>query len=424
MNCGLFLYILFLLNWEKTFGGNGFDEGKDVKECFDGGYIIVGSTSSFGQGLFDVYLIRTDENGETLWTKTYGGQSNDRGYSILQTRDSGYIIVGNTQSFGNGSSDVWIIRLNKNGELVWSRTYGGTYADGGLYITKTSDSCYVISGYTKSFSNNLDADLYLLKIDENGNLLWERNYGLRGFGLDEFGYCVKETHDNELIVVGYGRFPYGHGVEDVRVLKTNSEGETLWTKIFGGELADYGYSVLVDNNNFLFAGYTGSFAWNVYLIKTDNNGNLVFERSYGGTGYDVSYSIIKSFNNNYLLVGSTESFGSGANDIYLLEVDENGNIVWTRTFGGTSEDIGYSVIKTNDSCYLIVGYTLSYSSSVDVYLIKFSYSSALKENKKEFKNIKKVYNILGQPVHIETNKIPSGIYFSLEENKVRIFKRR
>lgn len=330
---------MFLFNWEKTFGGNGFDEGRDVKECFDGGYIIVGSTSSFGQGYFDVYLIRTDENGETLWTKTYGGQSNDRGYSVLQTSDSGYIIVGNTQSFGNGSSDVWIIKVNKNGELMWSRTYGGTYADGGLYIVKTFDSCYVISGYTKSFSNNLDADIYLLKIDENGNLLWERNYGLRGFGLDEFGYCVKEADDNGLIIVGYGRFPNGHGVDDLWVLKTNSEGETLWTKIFGGELADYGYSVLVDNN-FLFVGYAGSFDRNIYLIKTDNNGNLIFERSYGGIGYDVGYSITKSLNNHYIIVGSTESFGSGGNDVYLLEIDGNGNILWTRTFGGRSEDIG------------------------------------------------------------------------------------
>lgn len=419
-----FLSILLLFNWEKTFGGNGYDEGRDVKECFDNGYVIVGSTSSFGQGLFDIYLIKTDENGETLWTKTYGGISNDRGYSLLQTRDSGYIIVGNTQSFGNGSSDVWVVRVNKNGELIWSRTYGGTYADGGLYITKTFDSCYVISGYTKSFSNNLDADLYLLKIGENGNLLWERNYGLRGFGLDEFGYCVKETDDRGLIVIGYGRFPYGRGVDDLWILKTDSEGETLWTKIFGGELADYGYSVLVDNNNFLLLGYTGSLDRNVYLIKTDNNGNLIFERSYGGTGYDVGYSIIKSFNNNYIIIGSTESFGSGGNDVYLLEIDRNGNILTIRTFGGISEDIGYSVITTQDSYYLIVGYTLSYSNSVDVYLIKFSYPSSIKENKKEFKNVKKIYNVLGQPVDIKKNKISSGIYFILEENKIRVFKRR
>ncbi|MCS7250490.1 MAG: hypothetical protein N2323_04235 [candidate division WOR-3 bacterium] len=133
--------------------------------------------------------------------------------------------------------------------------------------------------------------------------------------------------------------------------------------------------------------------------------------------------MIKSFNNNFLIVNFPTSFGNCRNDVYLLEVDRNGNILWSRTFGGLSEDIGYSVITTPDSCYLISGYTLSYSSSVDVCLIKFSYPSSIREeDRKEFKNIKKVYNILGQPLYIEKNQIPSGIYFSLEKNKIKILK--
>ncbi len=410
-----YLFLLtFFLNWERTIGGEGYDEGRKIIPAFDSGYLIVGSTASFGQGLFDVFLVKVNEEGETLWTRTYGGEGNDYGYDIIATPDSSYLIVGSTSSFGQGSSDVYLIKIDNNGRIIWQRTYGGVYPDGGFSITFTYDSCYVISGYTKSFSNNLDCDLYLLKINQNGELLWEKIYGLRGFGLDEFGYCVKESKDSGLVIVGYGRFPFGHGADDVWLLKTDSEGETLFTKVFGGELGDYGYFLIPnENNEILLIGYSGSFNTNVYLIKTDSFGNALWQRNYGGSGYDIGYAGTLE-NNNYLIVGSTESFGQGQNDVYLIVIDNNGNLIFSNTFGGSNVDKGYSITKTRDGNFLIVGYTLSFGQgSADVYLIKFSYPQAIKELVKEKKREKKeklVYNILGQKIINKKNNFFPKIF--------------
>ena len=408
------LLLTFLLNWERTIGGEGYDEGRKIIPAFDSAYLIVGSTASFGQGLFDIFLVKINEEGETLWTRTYGGEGNDYGYDIIATFDSSYLIVGSTSSFGQGGGDVYLLKVDSNGQIIWQRTYGGIYPDGGFSITFTYDSSYVITGYTKSFSNNLDCDLYLLKINQNGELLWEKIYGLRGFGLDEFGYCVKETKDSGLVIVGYGRFPYGHGVDDIWLLKTDSEGETLFTKVFGGELCDYGYFLIPnENNEILLIGYAGSFNTNVYLIKTDSLGNSLWQRNYGGSGYDIGYGGILE-DNNYLIVGSTESFGQGQNDVYLIVIDNNGNLIFSNTFGGSNVDKGYSITKARDGNFLIVGYTLSFGQgSADVYLIKFSYPQAIKELVKEKKREKKeklLYNILGQKIINKKNNLLGKIF--------------
>uniref|UniRef100_A0A7V5Y0R1 Bulb-type lectin domain-containing protein n=1 Tax=candidate division WOR-3 bacterium TaxID=2052148 RepID=A0A7V5Y0R1_UNCW3 len=407
------LLLNFFLNWERTIGGEAYDEGRKIIPTFDSSYLIVGSTASFGQGLFDIFLIKINEEGETLWTRTYGGGENDYGYDIIATPDSHYLVVGSTSSFGQGGGDVYLLKIDGNGQIIWQRTYGGIYSDGGLAITFTYDSCYVISGYTKSFSNNLDSDLYLLKVNQNGELLWERGYGLRGFGLDEFGYCVRQTKDSGFIIVGYGRFPNGHGVDDIWLLKTDSEGETLFTKIFGGELCDYGYFLIPnENNEILLIGYAGSFNYDVYLIKTDSLGNALWQRNYGGSGYDIGYAGILA-DNNYLIVGSTESFGQGQNDVYLVVIDNDGNLIFSNTFGGRNVDKGYSITKVRDGNFLIVGYTLSFGQgSADVYLIKFSYPGTIKElvREKPGQKEKILYNILGQKITNKKNNLFRKIF--------------
>jgi len=321
----LFLLTIFVLSikfvyagFEKTFGGTNADEGYSVQQTIDGGYIIVGSTYSFGAGSADVYLIKTDPKGNTKWTKTFGGTNDDRGHSVQQTSDGGYIIVGYTTSFGAGDSDVYLIKTDPNGNTKWTKTFGGTGIDEGHSVQQTSDGGYIIVGYTKSFGQG-DSDVYLIKTDKNGNTNWTKTFG---GAYDDEGHSVQQTSDGGYIIVGY-------------------------TKSFGqGDYSD------------------------VYLIKTDPNGNLMWQTNYGCPFSDIAYSIQKTIDSGYIVVGTTSSSNDEAN-VFLTKVGTYGEIIWTKTFGGTGIDEGHSVQQTSDGGYIIAGSTTSFGAGgPDVYLIK------------------------------------------------------
>ena len=163
-------FIGFGQSWEKIFGGTNDDDGLSVQQTTDGGYIITGGTKSFGNGSTDFYLIKTDGNGDSIWTKTFGGTSWDNGWSVQQTTDGGYIITGTTESFGNGLSDVYLIKTDDNGDSLWTKTFGGTTNDYGKSVQQTTDGGYIITGGKDSPFGNGGNDVYLIKTDGNGNV--------------------------------------------------------------------------------------------------------------------------------------------------------------------------------------------------------------------------------------------------------------
>ena len=192
---GAALSVLLLLSfaqaqrrWKQNYGGSRVEMGYSVQQTSDAGYIVTGFTTSYGAGRNDVYLIKTNTVGDTLWTRTYGGTHNDEGYSVRQTTDGGYIVAGATASFADTlNGDVYLIKTNANGDTLWTRTYGGSVSDTGYFVQQTSDGGYVVAGYTNSFGAG-GYDVYVIKTNSSGDTLWTRTYGGTG---NDYGYSVR-----------------------------------------------------------------------------------------------------------------------------------------------------------------------------------------------------------------------------------------
>jgi hypothetical protein len=241
-------------SWWRTYGGTDEDYGYSVQPTSDGGYVVAGYTSSYGSGGADAYLVKTDSAGDTLWTRTFGGESYDYGFSVQQTSDSGYIVAGWTTSYGNGQDDVWLIKTNASGDTLWTRTYGGTDDDYGYSVRQTLDGGYIIAGWTSSYGAG-NQDLWLIKTDAQGDTLWTRTFGGESY---DYGFSVQQTSDSGYIVAGM-TYSYGNGYTDAWLIKTDAQGDTLWTKTFGGGSYDNGYSVQqTSDSGYIVAGHTTS----------------------------------------------------------------------------------------------------------------------------------------------------------------------
>jgi uncharacterized delta-60 repeat protein len=350
----------------KTFGGENEDVGYSVQQTSDGGYIVAGYTNSYGSGSYDVLLLKTDSDGNELWMQTFGEGYDDRGYSIQQTSDGGFVIAGYTYSFDSDSYDMWLLKTNIVGDTLWTKTYGGTGTDKGYSVQQTSDGGFIITGYTKTDSKGFD--MFLVKTDSDGNQEWTKTYG--GTGTDK-GSSVQQTSDGGFIISGVTTAEYGF---DIMVVKTDPTGEEEWNQVFGNILHDMGLSVdQTIDGGFVVVGYTeifGSGDEDVLLLKLNSDGSPDWEKTFGGNGIDHGYSVQQTNDDGFMIIGFTESFGDGNKDVWLIKTNADGSPDWERTFGGNDIDHGYSVQLTNDDGFIITGYTKSEDNNVDILLIK------------------------------------------------------
>jgi hypothetical protein len=358
--------------WTKTFGGTNIDIGHCVEQTSDGGYIITGYTRSYGtMSGRNILLIKTDENGVAEWINGYGGNDDDEGYSVKQTPDGGYIIAGHTKSFGAGLKDVYLIKTDSLGTQQWSKTFGGAQDDEGYSVQLTSDGGYIIGGVTSS-SGAGSRDMLLIKTDSDGNLIWQKTHG----GMSSDGaWFVQNTSDGGYVLAGW-TLSYGPGfIGNAWLVKTDSLGNQQWNKFFGGSDVDRGYCVQqTTDGGFILTGYTASFGAgldDMLLVKTDSLGNQEWLKTFGGTGRDYGQSVQQTLDGGYIVVGYTLSYGAGGDDLWLVKADINGNQEWNITYGGSSSDVGYCITETSDGGYIITGHTLSFGAGVhDVWLIK------------------------------------------------------
>jgi hypothetical protein len=207
------------LSWDKTFGGSNDDYLRTLIQTDEGGYLLAGETSSYGTGKADIWIIKLDSKGNKLWDKTFGGIDDDWIYSLIQTDDGGYILAGMTFSFGSGGGDYWIIKLDNEGNKLWDRTFGGIYDDSAYLLIQTDDGGYAVAGYTFSYSAGR-ADFWLIKLDSHGNKLWDRTYG--GSGEDSIRSLV-QTDDGGYVLAGI-TFSFGAGEGDFWIIKLDEKG--------------------------------------------------------------------------------------------------------------------------------------------------------------------------------------------------------
>ncbi len=356
--------------WTRTYGGNGSDGGYSVIQTKDGGFILAGGSNSFGDGSHDLWLIKTNVKGDTIWTRVYGGNNLDVGTAVEQTADGGYIIVGYTQSYGVIGTDIWLLKTSATGELLWMRTYGGSGSEWGQDVQQTTDKGYLLAGNTSSFGAKY-YDAILIKTDSIGQAIWTRTYGGTGW---EGSQSLKQTRDGNYILGGTTD-SYGAGGKDIWLVKINPEGDEIWSRTFGGNDDEWCRAVEETyDGGFIAAGYTNSFGaggFDFLLIKADSIGQLQWMQTYGGSGKEICLSARQTRDEGYILAGETSSFGSGSVDFWIVKTDSDGDTLWTDALGGESADYGKSVDITYDEGFIITGTTSSYGAGLaDLWLVR------------------------------------------------------
>jgi hypothetical protein len=321
------------VTWQKTYGGSSADYAYSVQQTADGGYIVAGQSHSFSAGDSDILVLKLDNTGNITWQKIYGGSSEDYPLYIQQTTDSGYIIAGSTNSFGAGNYDVWLLKLDGSGNVTWQKTYGESLNEWPYAIQQTADDGYIVAGSTNSFGAGAH-DVWLLKLDSSGNVTWQKTYG---GSLPDHPFAIQQTVDGGYIVAGDTNSLIGG--RQAWVLKLNSAGDVAWQKTYGGSLSDYAYWVQqTTDGGYILAGGTYSFGGgngDVWLMKLNSRGDVAWQKTYGGKNHESANFVQQTSDAGYVVAGNALSFGAGDYDLWVLKLDSDG-YAGSCPFEGTS----------------------------------------------------------------------------------------
>jgi hypothetical protein len=346
--------------WTRTYGGPHGDMGTAVFETADSGFLVIGNSFSFRIDSEDIYLIRTDRNGDTLWTRTYGEPAYKQAEAALPTNDGGYVVVGCLADMSEGGGLVF--KIGAAGESLWARLYPDACVLHG--ICQLPDGRYMVTGTTADYPE----DIWLAQLDSVGEVLWSRRYG--GIG-EDFGWKVLETPDGGYVIAG--ETPSSDtGYCDIYLVRTDSAGDTLWTRAYGGLGAEGPRQMLLTaDGGYLVVGGSNTASYpDVYLVRTDSNGDTLWTRRYGGPWEDGADDVIAA-DGGYVVLCHRDWCSPECGDVWLMGLSDSGDTVWTRTYGGTRDDIGFGLAVVSGGGLVITGWTGSFGAGgADVYLIK------------------------------------------------------
>lgn len=310
--------------WSRTYGGFDSDWASALVQTDDGGFALAGLTRSFGVGGGDVWLVKTDSDGVLQWDQTYGRWGAEGASSLIQTLDGGFAIAGYTTSYGAGDFDMFLVKTDKDGNEEWIQTFGGKQYnninsnDWAKAIIQTNDGSFAIAGYNVSFDRG--SDMWLVKTDENGVAQWNKSYG--GDGADE-AHALIQTREGGFALTGIsGSFGVGGG--DMWLVRTDANGIMQCSQTYGGTGSDWATSIVQDDDDgFALAGLTASFgvgSGDLWLLKTDRNCMEQFSQAFGGLAPDWASALVQAPDNGYVLAGLTSSFGDTNRDMWLVKI--------------------------------------------------------------------------------------------------------
>ncbi len=281
--------------------------------------------------------VSAENKGNTItWDKTFGGRLEDKGFSIVQTENGGYAVAGYTILVRSEKQDNWRTKLG--------------------YIILTEEK---------------RQDFWIIKIDKNGNMEWDETFGEKG---PDVAKSIIQTNDEGYAIAGFIWTVYA-SKQDIWIIKLGENGNIEWDKTFDGDKDDVAYSLIqTRDGGYVVAGSTGLRLWgevNCWVIKLDAKGNMEWDNNFGGTGWDEVYSITQITDGSYVVTGCVWSKGAGRGDVYVAKLDKRGNLVWDKTFGGSDYDEAHSIIQTEDGGYAVAGFTeLGGTGDKDIWVIK------------------------------------------------------
>lgn len=360
--------------FERIFGTSQDDSGNKVHSTNDGGYIIVGSTTKPNENYPDAFIVKTDGNGKPIWSKIYGGNYTDAASDILPLADGNFLLVGNSDSYGTGTNDIFVMKLSSSGDSLWFKSYTTTYDESASRIIEANSTGYIIIGSTKNTSDN-SANALVMKIDGSGNTTWKKDFDNNGGG--ENAADILSTTDGGYVFAGSSSNPTD-GKSDVYLVKIDSSGNLSWQKTLGGSETDVGKSIdKTGDGGYIISGYTASYGnggRDAYLVKTDGSGNEQWHKTFGTIHSDEFSSVITT-TDGYLCVGYINSYFSQQfiyNDLVIIKTDLQGNQAWQKTFGGSLEDNASYVISNPSGGFVILGRTTSYDPKQSIYFIEIN----------------------------------------------------
>ncbi|HEX7572690.1 MAG TPA: T9SS type A sorting domain-containing protein [Bacteroidota bacterium] len=359
------------ITFTRTLGGAQYDEGASIEQTPDGGYIICGTVTPCGTCATRIYLGKLSKEGNVVWEQTYQGTIFARGGYAHQASNGGYIVVGNTYPETTlGNERILVFLTDSLGNIKWSKQLYGDY---GYSVQSTSDNGFAILGSVYGGPGVNDQTL-LYKLDMYGNDVWGRSYH---FAIGSQGTSLRETGDHGFVVTGFTQFS-APARSLIMLIKTNPTGDTLWTRFYGRDSANqqaYGYDVISQSDGgFIVSGTVlnpdGS-GCGKYLMRADSHGNSVWTRVYGNEPVSDARRVQETIDGGYILGGSVVSPFDLISKMSLVKTNAAGDTLWTKTFGGAHNDYGVGVVQTSDSGYALVGTTESFGAgSGDIYVVK------------------------------------------------------
>jgi hypothetical protein len=360
------------LRWARTFGGTAGDWSYAMTGTRDGGLAAAGRTESKGAGREDVWVVRIDGDGNRLWDRAFGGAAADRARAIVETGDGGFVVAGATESKGAGEFDVWVLKLDARGELLWDRHFGGPGADWASAVVETRDGGYAVAAYTQdTLATPFDA--WILKLDGRGKLLWERRFG---GAAEEWASAIDETAAGGLAVAGHTESK-GAGSADAWVLELDADGRLVRERTFGGADRDYATAIAATGDGgLLVAGPTssrGAGLVDAWVARLAPDGGVAWERTFGGTSDDWPRAVLPLAGGGFAVSGYTMSRGAGEYDMWVFGLAADGTLAWEDSFGGPANEWARSLVAMPDGGLAMSGDTWSQGAGLsDVWVVRIA----------------------------------------------------